>query len=289
MNKNRFYKRARGIYQPAALSRKRVMLVGNGSGGSFTSTELGRLGTSMILIDRPGERLEEHNIFRHACGYSYLGWPKTLALAAHIRSYNPAARITTAECDVLADAERFEDLVLAQLCDLILDCVDDPAAKHVIGEVAFRHNIPLVGAGVFDGGVGAEVYRALPGGACYSCIATALNLPRQATRKRKSINYDNPDRNEARSTSALNLHIVQAGTLHAQVALNTLLGEKVIPIGMPPQVNIVTFANRVLPNVFSRPWHAEFFAVPRDSACLVCGGTEVGVEAEAQQILRNIK
>jgi len=283
-----YYKRTPEGICPNTLAGKSVIAVGAGSGGGFICTELARAGTSLLVIDRPGEVLEKHNIARHVCGYPYLGQPKTAALAAHIHNMNPHARVATAECDVVANPEQFEGIVQTRPRDLILDCLDDPVAKHMLADVARRHRIPLIGAGVYDGGVGGEVYRVFPDGPCYGCIAAALNLPRQTTRKHKHVNYENPDRNEARSTSALNLHIAQIGIFQAQLALNALLGEKAVPIGIPPEVNIITYSNRIIPGVFSRPWHAEFFATRRDPACLVCGNQNDDVEAEAARILQTL-
>lgn len=288
MNMESYYSRTPEGICPETLAEKSVIAVGAGSGGGFACTELARAGAPVLVIDRPKEVLEDHNIGRHVCGHPFLGQSKPAALAAHIRNMNPYAYVTTAECDVVINPKQFEELVQIRPRDLILDCVDDPAAKHVVADVARRHGIPLIGAGVYDGGVGGEVYRVFPGCACYGCIVTALNLPRQATRKHKHLNYENPDRNEARSTSALNLHIAQIGILQVQLALNALLGEKAAPIGIPPEVNIVTFSNRIIPGAFPRPWHAEFFVAPGDPACLICGCHHDDVRAEAAKIIQGL-
>jgi hypothetical protein len=93
MNHN-YYKRARSILRPDVLQNKRVAVVGCGSGGGRAATEFGRLGVPLLLIDRPGECLEEHNILRHELGYHSLDKPKTTELANHIRNYNPDAQIS---------------------------------------------------------------------------------------------------------------------------------------------------------------------------------------------------
>src|ERR1051326_6429429 len=125
MNGKRYFKRVRGILRPEALQKTRVVVVGCGSGGSRAATELGRLGVELLLIDRPGECLEEHNILHHELGYRSLGKPKTTELAEHIRNYIPETEIATAECDVTLEQDRFESLILAQKIDLILDCLDN--------------------------------------------------------------------------------------------------------------------------------------------------------------------
>jgi hypothetical protein len=54
---------------------------------------------------------------------------------------------------------------------------------------------------------------------------------------------------------------------------------------LEPEVNLCVFANRIVPDVFERPWHAEFFSVPRRQDCLDCAVAPGDVAADAEQIL----
>ena len=89
MNETKYYRRVSQIFRPGQLRNKKVIIVGAGSGGARVASELGRLGVSVTLVDRPGELLEEHNIVRHVLGYDALGKPKIKALAQYIKNLNP--------------------------------------------------------------------------------------------------------------------------------------------------------------------------------------------------------
>ena len=290
MNTKNYFKRARHILRPEALQKKRVAVIGCGSGGGRAAAELGRLGVALLLIDRPGECLEEHNILRHELNYLSLGKPKTTELANHIRNYNPDAQIATAECDVILEPRRFESLILSPRVDLILACTDNQASQHGINALAVRHSIPVVGAGVYDGGVGGHVCRTGPGEACYACIADHLNLRAETQDKPATIDYSSPDLNGLRSTSALYLDIAPIALIQVRTALQVLLGNKTDLTGLPPQVNLIIFANRTHPKAFPRPLHADFRIIPRNPACLICTQAKHGdLAQEAEAILNSIK
>jgi molybdopterin-synthase adenylyltransferase len=271
MNKENYFKSVLRIFWPEALQDKCAAVVGNGSGGSRVATELGCLGLPLLLIDRPGECLEEHNVVRHVLGYNSLGKPKTTELAAHIRHHNPDAEIATAECDVTVEPDRFESLLLAHKVGLVLACTDNQPSRHAINTVACRHKIPTVGAAVYDAGVGGEVYRTGSGEACYACIADYLNLGAETADKPATIDYSNPDVDGLRSTSALNLDITQIALIQTRQALQVLLGNETDLTGLPREVNLIIFANRIHPKAFPRPLYGEFRIIPRNPACLICG------------------
>ena len=243
MNEAEYYKRVDQIFRPEQLRTKKAMVVGVGSGGSRVASDLGRLGVSLTLLDRPGELLEEHNIVRHVLGYDALGKPKTTELARYIRNLNPNTVIECFDLDLTANQADFNRLVERVRPDLLLACSDNQSSKHVIDGVAVRLGIPVVGAGVYDGGIAGEVYITRPGAACYGCIAAELQLKDSAPKKPLNIDYNNFDLAETRSTSALNLDIAQIALIHARVALNLLLSGEVDLVGLPPEVNLIVFAN----------------------------------------------
>lgn len=288
MNDQKYFKRILGRLYPEKLRQKRATIVGSGSGGGRGGVELGRLGIQLCLIDRPGEVLEEHNIHRHELGYRSLGQPKTTELAQHIHNYNPSAKIDAHECDVVCDTERFERLVTAPRSDVILVATDNELSRHSINAVAFRHGFPVIGAAVYDGGIAGEVYRTGPGMPCYACISEFVQGKAAPTRKKLSVDYNSYDLNETRSTSALNLDIAQIALIQTRIALNVLLGEQDIPIGIPAETNCIVFTNRSYKDVFPRPLHADFYAIPARPNCLVCGQSDESVEHEAQAILESL-
>jgi len=288
MNQTEFYKRVETVFRPESLRRKCAVVVGAGSGGSRVAAELGRLGVRLLLIDRPGERLEEHNIVRHVLGYDSLGKLKVRELVRHILNFNPATEIKWAELDVVAQAEEFLKLIERTRPDLLLACTDNEQSKHVVDAAALRFGLPTVGAGVYDGGIGGEVYLTRPGVACYGCIAAQLQLDRRTPEKSVNIDYNHLDLDEIRSTSALNLDISQIALIHARVALNLLLSGEADLLGLPAEVNLIVFANRLVPGHFERPLHPEFFHIERQPGCLVCGHRDSNADSEAEHILASL-
>lgn len=289
MNSAEFYKRIAGILFPEKLRDRRVMVIGLGSGGCRVATELGRVGVPLILVDRPGELLLEHNIIRHALGYGSLGKPKVAEMAAHIRNLNPGVSVDTRALDVVDDLEAFQKQLEHMHPNVIAVCTDTEESKHAIDTAALRLKIPQVGAGVYDGGIGGEVYVVRPDQACYGCIAAHLQLQRQTKRRGVHIDYNHLDGDELRSTCALNLDIEQIALLQSRFVLHLLLEGDPDLIGLPPSVNLCVFSNRVVPSFFARPWHGEFYSVPRAPDCLDCGTLAGNIEAEAARIVGSLR
>jgi molybdopterin/thiamine biosynthesis adenylyltransferase len=288
MKPKQYNKRIRDIFHPEVLAPKRAVIIGAGSGGSRVATELGRLGVGLTLIDRPGECLEEHNIIRHVLGYDSLGKSKVLELRRHIHNFNPATAIECVEMDVTAAGDRFRQLVERTRPDVLLACTDNEQSKHAVNAVSVRLGIPTIGAGVYDGGVAGEVYLVRPRAACYGCLAIHLKRELSASNRKPAIDYNNLDLDEIRSTPALNTDIAQIALIHSRLALNLLLDGQPDLLGLPPEVNLIAFANRRVPGHFERPLHAEFYPIPRNPGCLICGQTTRNWELEAQRIMASL-
>ncbi len=284
MNRKEFNKRIQAVLRPEVLQEKRALVVGGGSGGGRVATELGRLGVSLILIDRPGETLQEHNIVRHELGYRALGQSKIKGLARHIHNLNPITRIDCVDLDVTAQPDKFRALLTRTRPHLVLACTDNQESKHVIDEIAVPSGIPVIGGAVYDGGVGGEVYLVRPGGPCYGCITEQLQLRTRPRKSEAPLDYNNLDGSEIRSTAALNLDIAQIAIIHARFALNLLLGGDPDLIGLRVEPNLIVFANRRVENIFERPFHAEFFQIKRRQDCLICGKRSADVEPAAEHI-----
>src|SRR5512140_1885856 len=101
MDEAEFYKSISGIVEPSQLRSKRAAVIGLGSGGSRVAAELGRLGVELLLIERPNERLEEHNIVRHLLGYRSLGKPKLGEMLKYLRNLNPSVALHPFPLDVV--------------------------------------------------------------------------------------------------------------------------------------------------------------------------------------------
>ena len=290
MNPREFYKRISDLVDPARLRDKRVAVIGLGSGGCRVAAELGRFGVHLLLMDRPGEMLEEHNIVRHVLGYRALGQLKTIAMAEYIANLNPSAPVATRALDVVAERELFSQIIQRWRPDVLAVCTDNEPSKHAINEVAMAFGIGQTGGAVYDGGIGGEVYRVLPGGACYGCLAAHLHLDRHLPEHAGMSDYGaSGTPSVPLAACALNMDIEQIALLQCRLTLDFLLGENAAFLGLPSGVNLCVFANRVVPGTFARPLHCEFYRVSKRKDCLVCGAALSGIEEDAQRILSALR
>jgi molybdopterin/thiamine biosynthesis adenylyltransferase len=289
MNETEFYKRITKIFLPEKLHGKKVVVIGLGSGGCRVAAELGRMGVSLVLVERPGEVLLEHNIIRHLLGYKSLGRPKLDEMARYIHDLNPSVGLECWDLDVVESSDLFEERLRGASPSLVAVCTDSEESKHTINAACLGLQLPQVGGGVYDGGVGGEVYLVRPGQACYGCIAEQLQLRPKMPQRAIDIDYSHLDLDEFRSTCALALDIAQIALLQVRLALNLLLEGDPDLIGLPQTVNLCVFTNRTIPAAFSRPWHGDFFAVPRSTSCLSCGDAPGDVAREATLIRASLK
>jgi hypothetical protein len=171
--------------------------------------------------------------------------------------------------------------------NLIVVATDNAQSRHAIDAVAVRQGIPTIGAGVYDGGIGGEVYLTRPGAACYGCLAAAMNLEKVPAPKPGNLDYNNLNLDEVRSTCALNLDIEQIALIQARMVLGLLLKDAQLT-GLPPEVNFIVFNNHGMPAPFARPLHAEFFHLQREPNCLTCGHPSAATASEADRILATL-
>ncbi|NQU24481.1 MAG: ThiF family adenylyltransferase [Candidatus Nealsonbacteria bacterium] len=285
-NQEELFKRTCDIIRPGLLQRETPLIVGAGSGGARVAEELVRSGIShIILADLPDERLLEHNIIRHPLGYRDLGRLKTEAVRDRLLDINPACQVEIHGLDFAEDRELAEHLLRkATQCH---SCVDNDKARYAINEMIVENHVPAFFAGVFDGGVGGEVIRVMPGGPCYACVASMLNRsPRFEQDRDESFDYSDPDQDQYRSTAALNIDISQIALVHARVALNTLMEKYELEGGSPMEGNYVLFGNRQSAPLFPSMLHCETWQVQKADDCMVCSGlNEADCASQADEIM----
>ncbi|MDO9016921.1 MAG: ThiF family adenylyltransferase [Deltaproteobacteria bacterium] len=166
------FDRTRGILETGLLARRSVAIVGVGSGGSACALELARCGVGRFtLIDH--DRLELHNVSRHACGVSDLGRHKTRAVRDLLLDRNPHAAIATHEVDVLASPDALDRAVAG--ADLVIAGTDNNASRRAINKAALRHGKVALYGRLMLRACGGDVLRARPRrGPCYECILAAV-------------------------------------------------------------------------------------------------------------------
>lgn len=150
-----------------ALARARALVVGLGT-GSHVAQGLARVGVGALTLADPDEVLPS-NLNRAAFDYRDIGKPKALATLDHIQ------RIATARTHVRAYRLWFSDLG-AELRDHppTVACVfpDNDLARRQAASFCLDRGIPLVSAGLQQGGSGFQVLVQTP--AQPGCIACAL-------------------------------------------------------------------------------------------------------------------
>lgn len=285
MNSEELFKRTKDVLNPSLARKETWTFVGVGSGGGRDAEEAARFGIGTIfLVDRPDERLEEHNIIRHPLGYRDLGRLKTEALRDHLLNINPECCIEAVAMDVVEDIERLRE-VIGRSTQVHLG-TDNEASKHVVNELAVKAGVPLIFAGVFDGGCGGEVGRVLPGGACYACIAGHLNRSARLDEgKGETFDYSRPESMQ-KSTAALNLDILQIALLQARVGLLTMRAKE-DPSGDLPG-NYVLFGNRAVEGLFPRMLSSDIWTIPKNPQCMICNRydmSDAAIDSAAQAIL----
>jgi len=198
---------------------------------------------------------------------------------------NPAVRVSSRALDVVEQKHDFKRLLGRWRPDAIAVCTDNEQSKHAINQVALPMAVPQVGAGVYDGGIGGEVYKVVLGQACYGCIADHLQLGRFNPPVKAPANYNTLTADDPPAISALNLDIEQIAILQCRMLLEVLLGKNVHLSGLEPGINLWVFANRLVPGTFARPLRAEFFKIPQRQDCLYCGAPVRNIEEQAKRIL----
>ncbi len=262
--------RTRGILPDGALAERCVTLIGLGSGGSLIATQLARCGVGhMRLVDF--DRLEAHNIARHACPLADIGRYKTRALRDLLLAHSPLIRVETWEADVLTQPAALAQAVAG--ADLVVAAVDGEAAKLAINRVCWDAGVPTVYAAAYNRAFGGDVFCALPpDGACYNCLSSVIGelfAPPPTAAGDFSAGYADPDRMaDLVAQPGLVMDVGVIALLAARVALETLLrGRDDAPAPLPDAW--LLFGNRA-EWLFREPLDHHFVAVPRRDDCPIC-------------------
>lgn len=168
------FSRHRGLIETDRLRGKRVAVFGVGSVGSICAVELVKSGVGNIdLIDH--DRLELHNVARHACGVAALGRRKVNAVRDLLLDKNPACQVEAHDLDVLERPNVVEDIV--RRSDAILVATDNNASRLLINATCLQEGKPAIYGRAMTRACGLDVIRVRPGsGPCYQCLVhTVLN------------------------------------------------------------------------------------------------------------------
>lgn len=289
-----FTSRLDGLFDTAYLANKTVAVIGLGTGGAMAAVELAKNGVGHFrLVDF--DRLETHNIARHACGLRDIGRYKTRALADLLRDKHPAVQVETHEFDILQDLERLAQVLTG--CDLVLAATDSEASKREINKVCWAHNIPAVYGAAYDRAFGGDVLRVIPQETpCYECFYKEISELFD-TAPKKTIDYSSADPTKVVAEPGLGLDVAFIVLIQTKMALLTLLHGTNTTLEDFPK-HYVMWGNR-REWIFEQPLQSLFMDVAVDPNCPVChheaylaheiGMTPAEAQAEGQHALADVE
>ncbi len=167
------FSRFTGLLETNVLSSKKVLVIGQGSGGAPITIGLIQSGVvDLTLIDH--DRLEIGNIMRHILGLGDVGRYKTKAMRDLVLQKNPDAKVRTLEVKV---GWNCYDLLLREVerADLVYSAVDDRQTKRVINKACVQAGKTLIIGSAFRRAYAGQVLRVRPGRSlCYECFLKRL-------------------------------------------------------------------------------------------------------------------
>jgi adenylyltransferase/sulfurtransferase len=149
------------------LQRSRALIVGAGGLGCPAALYLAAAGLGRLTL-ADSDKVDLTNLQRQILYRAeVVGTPKVEAARATLHRVNP-------EVDITAVHSRIDSRIAGELvaqADLVLDCSDNFATRHLLNRACVAHRKPLVsGAAIrFDGQVMVFDLRQ-SGSACYACL-----------------------------------------------------------------------------------------------------------------------
>ena len=156
-----------GVEGQERLMAAKALVIGAGGLGSPVALYLGTAGVGRItLVDH--DTVDLTNLQRQlAHSVARIGMPKTESARQAILDINP--QVSVIAIQALADTTLLDQLVPD--ADVVLDCCDNFATRHLINAACVKHAKPLVsGAAIrFDGQI--SVYDSGDSASpCYACV-----------------------------------------------------------------------------------------------------------------------
>lgn len=183
-----YFSRLIGRVDLDGLADAFVLFVGAGSVGSLVAQELARSGVGhVLLVD--GDRLETHNLARHALPSAYVGTNKAQAMAKHLSTNVPeldCGGIPHHLDDSFSD-EQIDRLLMP--AHLVVVATDRRTVQRRIAARALAMDVPAIVPGMFADRGGEIFVQLNPGEACFRCW-DEFREPDAEIRGASSINAD---------------------------------------------------------------------------------------------------
>lgn len=254
------------------LSSTNVAIVGMGSGGSEIAINLACAGVGTLnLIDY--DYLEPENYIRHILDRQDLGRRKVHGVETALQNRDLPIAIGYHVVNVLGDADAFRENLEKGPPDLLICATDGRRSRRFLNYYAVRMGIPLLVAGLLDGGIVGEVLLVLPGtSACYECVR--LQLGAELEKPTSEERPDTPYAGGEADTSQTVIHrfdVAFVAGLATRIALQVLdpsdfeaVPTKYLTWGRERREGSGPFA-------FDLPLSVNFVPVDKRGDCPVCG------------------
>ena len=224
------------------LKQANVLIMGMGGLGAPASMYLAAAGVgTLVLADF--DELDLSNLQRQiSYDASQVGQHKVDAAKARLSGLNSEIRIRGIKKKMDAKQLAME----VSMADLVLDCTDNLASRHLISQVCCQAKTPLiVGAGIRMEGQLMMFDFSQPDSACYHCLFPST--------QEQTLNCSN--------SGVLGPIVGTIGSLQALEAIKYLVG---LPSGIKNQLKLF--------DGLTLNW--QTFSISRDPACPVCNGHE---------------
>jgi molybdopterin-synthase adenylyltransferase len=149
------------------LLSSHVLIIGAGGLGSACAPYLAAAGVGKVtIVDH--DRVELTNLQRQIMHQDdSIGMSKVASGKRFLEALNPSCQIEALETKI--DEPLLKELLTD--VNVVIDCTDNFATRHLINRVCFAHQVPLVsGAALrFDGQLSVFDFRN-PNSPCYACV-----------------------------------------------------------------------------------------------------------------------
>jgi adenylyltransferase/sulfurtransferase len=238
-----------GVEGQARIAASRMLVIGAGGLGSPAALYLAAAGVGRLVL-ADGDRVDLTNLQRQVLHTTArIGQPKAESGRTALAQINPLVEVVP----LVARLDGAALLAAVQAADVVLDCSDNFATRHAVNRACVSARRPLVsGAALrFDGQLAVFDTRRSDA-PCYACLFPEGDVQDEACAILGVF---------APLTGVI-------GTLQAAEALKL-----VVDIGEPLAGRLLLF------DALATRWREV--RVPRDPACLVCGGAASGARGPA--------
>ncbi len=270
--RDRIHIRNEGLAPQDALAKQHVVFVGVGSVGAPVAVLLAASGLGRFTLVDP-DRFSPPNVARHTGDVRDVGRLKVAVVRDHLKARNPSATVACLPVDV-RDEEALSDVRRrCEEADLVIVTTDDPTANLAMNRVLVEEDLAGLFAGVFDGGIGGEVFARTPDSpVCYNCVAGfRRHLPPIPRSERAHDYVDLRPGADFPPMHALGIDIAHTTSVVASIALGLLGAEgRLEDLELAsPDTRLLFVANGRTGWIFSRPF--EVISARLDAVgCPVC-------------------